>query len=117
MNAIVSFRLCKLSDEELIKKVDSMTDDMYTHYKIPPRHIPAKPDSDYDLLVGELLVRFKKKIDGTDTISYKEPKSRCCGRCLDPDECIGETVCKDHNEAGCERCFGPREPKPEISLD
>jgi len=25
---------------------------------VPMRHIPARPDEDYDLLVGELLVRF-----------------------------------------------------------
>ena len=63
MNGIVSFRLCKLSDEELLEKVDKMTDEMFQNREIPERHIPAKPDSDYDLLVGELIVRFKDKIE------------------------------------------------------
>ena len=63
MNGIVSFRLCKLSDEELLEKVDKMTDEMFQKREIPIRHIPAKPDSDYDLLVGELLMRFKDKIE------------------------------------------------------
>ena len=62
MNGIVSFRLCTLSDEELIEKVDQGTDEMYKTGKIPARHIPARPDQDYDLLVGELILRFKEKI-------------------------------------------------------
>jgi len=66
MNAIVSFRLCTLSDEELIKEVDRQTDAMYNRNNltrndgVPMRHIPARPDEDYDLLVGELLVRFNE---------------------------------------------------------
>lgn len=52
MNAIVSFRLCKLSDKELLEKVDRMTDEMYQKQEIPPRIIPARPDHNYDLLVG-----------------------------------------------------------------
>lgn len=63
MNSLVSFRLCKLSDEELLEKVDQLTDEMYQTGKIHARHIPARPDQDYDLLVGELLVRFKEKIE------------------------------------------------------
>lgn len=62
MNAIVSFRLCKLSDEELINKIDLETDQMYKDGKVPSRHIPARPDDDYDLLIGELLLRFKEKL-------------------------------------------------------
>lgn len=68
MNAIVSFRKCTLSDIELIEKVDSMTDAMYNRNNltrndgVPLRHIPARPNEDYDLLVGELLVRFNEKI-------------------------------------------------------
>lgn len=62
MNAITSFRLCKLSDEELLKKVDEGTDNIYKEGKIPSRHIPARPESDYDLLVGELILRFKERI-------------------------------------------------------
>jgi hypothetical protein len=62
MNGIVSFRLCKLSDKELIERIDKMTDEMFQKREIPERHIPARPDSDYDLLVGELIVRFSEKI-------------------------------------------------------
>lgn len=58
MNSIVSFRLCTLSTEELLNKVDAMTDQMYQVDKLPPRHIPARPDEDYDLLVGELIKRM-----------------------------------------------------------
>lgn len=64
MNGIVSFRLCTLTDEELIDKVDKMTDYMFQKQEIPTRHIPAKPNHDYDLLIGELILRFvelKKK--------------------------------------------------------
>lgn len=64
MNGIVSFRLCTLTDEELVKKVDELTDKIYQDGKIPSRHIPAQPNNDYDLLVGELCVRFNKLIDG-----------------------------------------------------
>ena len=63
MNGVASFRLCKLSDKELLEKVDKMTDEMFQKREIPIRHIPAKPDSDYDLLVGELILRFKDKIE------------------------------------------------------
>ena len=62
MNSIASFRLCTLSDDELCKKVDEMTDNIYKTSKIPDRNIPAKPNQDYDLLIGELLVRFDEKI-------------------------------------------------------
>lgn len=58
MNAIVKFDLCTLTDEELLEKVDQMTDQMYEDGKLPPRHIPAKPNEDYDLLVGELVKRY-----------------------------------------------------------
>ena len=59
MNGIANFRLCKLSNENLIKKIDLMTDEMYMSGKIPDRHVPARPDDDYDLLIGELILRFK----------------------------------------------------------
>jgi hypothetical protein len=62
MNGIVGFGLCTLSDKELLQKVDKMTDAMYKTGKIPTRNIPALPNDDYDLLVGELIVRFNKLI-------------------------------------------------------
>lgn len=60
MNALVNFNLCKLSDKRLIELVDKMTDEMFETGKIPTRHIPARPEEDYDLLVGELLKRFQR---------------------------------------------------------
>lgn len=62
MNALVNFNLYKLSDLELLEKVDSLTDIMFKEQKVPTRHIPARPNEDYDLLVGELIKRFYNKI-------------------------------------------------------
>jgi hypothetical protein len=58
MNGLVSFRLCKLPTPELLEKVDKLTDEMYQRQELPTRHIPARPDADYDLLVGELVQRM-----------------------------------------------------------
>jgi hypothetical protein len=63
MNAITSFRKCTLSNEDLLQKVDEGTDNMYKKGKIPDRQIPARPDDDYDLLVGELILRFKESLE------------------------------------------------------
>jgi hypothetical protein len=62
MNGIVNFNLCTLSDEELAKKVDAMTDEMFRTRKIPYMHVPARPNDDYDLLIGELIKRFYERI-------------------------------------------------------
>lgn len=62
MNAITGFRLCTLTDDELINRVDKLTDQMFETGKIPSRHIPAHPNDDLDLLIGELLLRYKEKI-------------------------------------------------------
>lgn len=61
MNAICQFRKCTLTDKELAAEIDRITDEMYfkTH-EVPTRQIPARPDKDYDLLIGELLIRFKE---------------------------------------------------------
>lgn len=70
MNAIVSFRKCTLSNWELVEKVNKLTDQMFTDRKIPSRNIPARPNDDYDLLVGELIVRFVEltKTDEGDSV-------------------------------------------------
>lgn len=71
MNTIAGFGLCTLTDQELLDKVDSMTDEIYKECarnrdgKMPyilARHIPARPNDDYDLLIGELLLRFKERL-------------------------------------------------------
>lgn len=59
MNGIVDFRLCTLSDDELLAKIDKLTDEMFREQKVPIRHIPARPNGDYDLLIGELIRRFQ----------------------------------------------------------
>jgi hypothetical protein len=61
MNSIVSFRKCTLTDDELLKKVDYITDQIYISREIPSRHIPARPNDDYDLLIGELILRFNER--------------------------------------------------------
>lgn len=61
MNAITSFRKCTLSNNELLQKVDCLTDEMFKKQETPTRHIPALPNDDYDLLIGELLQRFTDK--------------------------------------------------------
>ena len=58
MNGIATFRLCSLTDGELVGKVDELADNMYETGKIPPRRVPARPDEDFDLLIGELILRF-----------------------------------------------------------
>lgn len=63
MNTIATFRKCTLSDSELIEKVDKLTDDLYKAGKVPTIHVPARPDEDYDLLVGELILRFRESIE------------------------------------------------------
>lgn len=73
MNSIVSFRKCTLTNDQLLEKVDQMTDGLFDvkhkseRERILTRHIPAQPNSDYDLLIGELLVRFKELSDSLDT--------------------------------------------------
>lgn len=72
MNAIVSFRKCTLSDDELLEKVDTKTDGLFDYKhkhereRILSRHVPARPDDDYDLLVGELIYRHKHRCASAD---------------------------------------------------
>lgn len=70
INALVTFRLCKLTDDELLEAVGLYVEDMYETGKVSSRHIPARPDHDFDLLVGELMVRFKdlKELHTTNSI-------------------------------------------------
>ena len=73
MNAICGFRKCTLTDNELLALIDKLTDDMYRLHEVPSRHVPAQPNKDYDLLVGELLLRFREKFfDQKDRIDTLE---------------------------------------------
>ena len=60
MNAIASFRKCTLSTIELIAKIDVQTDVMFKKQEVPTRQIPALPNEDYDLLIGELVLRVRE---------------------------------------------------------
>ena len=60
MNSIAMFRKCNLNDEDLLKLIDVKTDEMYKTGKIPVRNIPARPNQDLDLLIGELILRYKE---------------------------------------------------------
>ena len=66
MNTIASFRKCTLSNNDLLQKVDTLTDEMFKTLDVPTRHIPARPNDDYDLLIGELLMRVTDKWISTD---------------------------------------------------
>lgn len=61
MNTIATFRKCILTDDELIRAVDKATDEIFKNGQIPSRNIPARPNEDYDLLVGELIIRYQEK--------------------------------------------------------
>lgn len=74
MNTIAKFRKCTLSDKELLDAVDKETDKMFTNRQLPIRNIPAKPDEDYDLLVGELILRFMDKLQEGSSMNTLEEK-------------------------------------------
>jgi len=63
---LVGFRLCSLSNKELSERVAEGLEQMYVSGKVPGRRVPAQPNNDFDLLVGELVYRFcKLQEDGT----------------------------------------------------
>ena len=62
MNNITQFRKTTLSNKELIEKIDKLTDKMFNTQKVPIIHIPVRPNEDYDILIGELLIRFNELI-------------------------------------------------------
>lgn len=86
MNAICGFRLCTLSNVDLMQKVDELTDSIYEGKEIPARHIPARPDKDYDLLIGELILRFKDLTQPTNAFQCEHdliegPHGYKCSKC------------------------------------
>ena len=66
MNNLIGYNNCTLTDKELIELVDNHVDNMYKTGRIPRRHLPAKPNSDFDLVLGELLQRFNN-LSSSDT--------------------------------------------------
>lgn len=57
---LVQFRLCTLDDKELMLKVATTLANMYSTGDIPSRNIPARPNADFDLLIGELIFRYNE---------------------------------------------------------
>jgi len=84
MNTIATFRKCTLSDEELVKKVDKITDEIYKSesHQVPTMHIPARPDEDYDLLIGELVIRFRELIKPKEAMRDADCKEDSTGKHL-----------------------------------
>jgi hypothetical protein len=94
MNEIAKFRKCTLTNEQLCAKVDEQIDEMYKTRQIPCRCIPARPDEDFDLLVGELILRFY------DTFRIKMSEVVCT--------CSGETqVSRINGRFLCCECKRP----------
>lgn len=61
---LIQFRLCKLTDKPLAESVAAGLIKMYQEpVSVPTRNIPARPDEDFDLLVGEMVVRFLEKTE------------------------------------------------------
>lgn len=120
MNTIATFRKCTLSNDELLKKVDQMTDGLFDlkhkseRDRLLTRHIPAQPDNDYDLLVGELLIRFqlltdacREVVKGYEGDGFEQMRTRdvvfyeSCKLALSPQKCggsCGSNYCEEH---GC----------------
>jgi|GEM_PF-2488458 hypothetical protein len=104
MNAIASFRKCTLSTIELIAKVDVQTDVMFTKQEVPTRHIPAQPNEDYDLLIGELVLRvmeFEKFVNVVENSLNHIEKTKDI-------ECLSDL--KKRVSFFLSRPFGEREP-------
>lgn len=60
---IALFRNTTLQDQELIKKIMEGLLEMYDTGEVPARHIPARPDEDFDILVSELVLRYAEKLN------------------------------------------------------
>lgn len=61
---LIQFRKCTLTDKALAEAVAAGLMKMYKEpVSVPSRNIPARPDEDFDLLVGEIVVRFLEKTE------------------------------------------------------
>jgi hypothetical protein len=59
--------------------------------------------------VHELIAAYRAKNLPQADVSDSLPKSRCCGRCDGiNDICVADMRCEEHNEIGCEICYGKR---------
>lgn len=56
---------------------------------------------------SEITAQLERAID--EEKQKKSPKSRCCGRCDGVNDlCVSDMICEEHNEQGCEICYGAR---------
>lgn len=70
---IIQFRKCTLTDEQLAVQVAEGLQKMYTPpVTVPTRNIPARPNEDFDLLVGELVFRFNSRIPNSYLLAFDE---------------------------------------------
>ena len=69
------------------------------------------------MITEEKYLEAKKIVDTYESeqlnkhiVSGSLPKSRCCGRCDGVNDiCVGDMICEEHNEMGCEICYGARQ--------
>jgi hypothetical protein len=87
MNGIAQFRKTTLNDKELVARVDALCDQMYQTGKLPDRQIPARPNDDFDILLGELLLRFTERNERPVILEAKEAREieTVCMDCGNPD--------------------------------
>ena len=65
-----------------------------------------------DLAKGNITTeQADDKLLSLSIVSFpSRPKSRCCGRCNGIDDiCVADMICEEHNEQGCEKCYGARD--------
>lgn len=72
---LIQFRKCTLTDEQLAVQVAEGLQKMYTPpVTVPSRNIPARPDEDFDLLVGELVFRFNSRTPNSYLLAFDEER-------------------------------------------
>ena len=55
-----SLRPCTLTDDQLTDKIDAIVESMVTKGEFPCVHVYADPNTEFDLMVDELILRFKE---------------------------------------------------------
>lgn len=70
---LVQFRKCTLSDKALAEAVVAGLAKMYKEpCSVPSRHIPARPDEDFDLLVGEMVYRSISRTPNSYLLDWED---------------------------------------------
>jgi hypothetical protein len=68
----------------------------------------AEKEYGYDL--GNETYYVKQALKQVNLLLLPVRKSRCCGRCDGVDDlCVADMVCDEHEEKGCEICYGSRD--------